>query len=106
MAKNDDKRGPRTYQVLREVVELKGSDLEGAGGRAWVEVGCFEGFHVEDALKDAMNELGLETGEWEGPAPFLVAVPLRSWKPLRPTVKVQRQISFNSPPAPAESSIS
>lgn len=95
MAKSDGaKRGPRTYQVLREVNSPDDA-------RAWVEVGRYEGFHVEDALKEAIIELGLESGEWEGPTPFLVAVPQRSWKPLRPTVQVQRQIRFNSPPATA-----
>lgn len=90
MTDGERARQPRNYLVLRE----RAPDEHATEPREWIEVGHFEAHAATDAIKDAMDDLGIETERWNGPIPFLVAVPVRNFRPLRPTVQTRKTIKF------------
>lgn len=90
MTNDKTPRQPRNYLVLRENT----ASVDEGGARNWIEVGHFEAHAATDAIKDAMDDLGIETERWHEPIPFLVAVPVRNFRPLRPTVETRKTIKF------------
>jgi hypothetical protein len=71
---------PAEYMVLRRAEDLDN------GPEAWLALGTAKGVNANQAI-----------GKLAGDEPdgTFVAVPARSWRPVSPTVKVERKVSWS-----------